>query len=739
MDFLQLVGTPKNKKQEQLRMKTESTTALHNSCPISQVSIWVSDTDCIYALNNLSSVAEICLYNRRELSSGTNYFIDDGNTPEWQIRNMCWQNPDSCYVHRVNTPLEYLIGEAFSAKEFFSLMLDNALPFADWAKRKDKEPLTIKEAIQIAQIAYKYKSGLDLEVELDTLRVRCNQNSYDWNRCMAKLEKEFYQELERRGILNYSTDPSERLKLEIKRYIAEKDEAKKALIAKELRKQGISNQDIKAIASQLDNSFATPKGKFFSSYDLLNYEPEVAPWLIPGLLPSTGVALLAGDPGIGKSTLAYDCGYSVISGKPFLGETPARVGKVLFLTGDEPFNQLREKIITRGFFEYMGMFDVIHNWDISQNGMLEEKLEQLRPALVIIDSFSSIHQSEVFDENSSNAAREIRKLNPLLERYNCAGLMIHHTNKNKEQKGIHKVRGNTGITAAATAVWLLTGEGNVRRFTTPKLRGSEPIDWNISLDIHSGRFDVVSGNEEIQQSKSVIGRVRELFERLGHDTRLEFLEVKAQVSGTDSSLRKALERLCNQGIIVKTPGKGGSSKVVYHLSSKYIPSTPPPSNDSVNLSNKISETFTKQSVEILDKSLDKPWDNVGQDVEQVPINTPCPITENHAGQGFGQDIGQASTSEEGGEVVQDVGQVANETNFDSEVKEQDTIAGSAVSKATAPIPLNELQPGDIIESPDLPLGMNGQGEVVSIDGEFCVVKWCVKSIRLESITQIRRG
>ncbi|MFM6347565.1 MAG: hypothetical protein ACKPFK_20800, partial [Dolichospermum sp.] len=62
----------------------------------------------------------------------------------------------------------------------------------------------IKEAIVLAKIAYKHLSGLELDVELDTLRLRCEQSSFDWNKRMESLEKEFQQELVSRG---FTVDP----------------------------------------------------------------------------------------------------------------------------------------------------------------------------------------------------------------------------------------------------------------------------------------------------------------------------------------------------------------------------------------------------------------------------------------------------------------------------------------------------------------------------------------------------
>jgi KaiC/GvpD/RAD55 family RecA-like ATPase len=641
--------------------------APNSSTQFTKPAIWVDGDAAIHALTTLSIIADIRLYNQQELSAGRNYFIADYNTQEWQIKTKAYQNPGNCYIYKLqlNQPLEYLIGEAVTAKAFFVMMLDHALPFADWCEVQDDEKISIKEATEIAKIVRKYLKGSELKTELETLRSRCNMSSYDWNKLMADLEAEFNQELERRGITTNPTDEAEILKLEIKRLNAEKDEAKKALIAKELRKQGISNQDIKAIASQIDNSFNTPKAKFISGKDFLSYAKDHEPWLIPGLLPATGCTILAGDPGIGKSTLAYDCAFSIISGQDFLGELPTKKGKVLIVCGDEPLDQLKDKMIDRGYFGLADQWDILYDFDISQAEILEEKIEDLRPTFLIIDSFSSIHQSDSFDENSSQSQKTIRKLNRLAERYNLSILMIHHTNKNKDQKGVHKLRGSSAIAAAAAAVWMLSGEGDVRTFTTPKLRNSEKINYNIGLNFHNGKFNVVSGNELIQESKPVIARVKGLFERSGHNTRLEFMEVRHEVGGTDDSIRKALQRLHSQGVLVKTVSKINPSIKVWYLSPKYVLSTPPLPQDFVNLSNEMAENHIMQGVEALDKPLDKPLDNhwttIGQDTQKIP----CPMAENNTEQTIGQPLDNIHLQSGGGGVVQSIGEETNITITDS--------------------------------------------------------------------------
>ncbi|MBO1067913.1 MAG: AAA family ATPase [Dolichospermum sp. DEX189] len=620
--------------------------------------LWL--TDDLTGILHLGMLYEIHSYQESEIAPGLNYFVSDPKTPEWMIKYIAWQRPEDCFVHSLSQPVEIFISEVVSARELGLQILD-AQSFKEWATRKDSENLTVKEALQIAKVALTRLSGIELQAELTTLRVRCNENPYHWNKLMAELESEFNQELERRGIVANPTDEAEILKLEIKRLNAEKDEAKKALMAKDLRKKGIGNREIDSISRQLDLNSTVAKPQRFKPSELLEYIPEGLQWLFAGLLPSAGITLLSGDPAAGKSTLAYDCAASIISGETFLGEQPSKTGKVLFVVGDEPLPFAQDKLISRGLYGYMGSWELIHNWDISQMEILEEALEDIRPALVIFDSLTSINKLSQIEEKDSKTARFIYSLNNLLERYGSAGLMIHHNNKDKDNKGVNKVRGSSAIAAAVSGIWLLEGQGDVRKFSTPKLRGSIAVTLDISLDRESGKMIVINPDRQVEDARPVIQRVKALFECAGYDTRLEFAEIQHQVGGTKDSLYTALSRLSGQGVLLKSPSKSDPRKKVYRLSSSHIICTPPPSIVSQRLSDIMAETLTTQGLDISDKMPDK----MPGISDKIPDNQPnldvCHVSETLDNQESQPLCLTDSYFQEGGGVNDSVKQVENIT------------------------------------------------------------------------------
>ena len=569
--------------------------------------LWVENELIASDLNHVFYVKN---YRDKEIDTDTiHYILATPETEEATIKAVAWRTIKSgCLpeIYTTNQPLEVLLnGSAMVAKDLAIQIFEFAQPFDQWVIRQESQPLRLKQATKVAEAALAFLEDPEKSVELQSLQQRCGCSSWDWGKLVEKLEAKFYKELENRGIVSKALAQEQKLKLEIQRWAEEKDLVRKTLIAKNLRKQGISNAEIKTIAAEFQRGVRTPKTNVMSADDFLNDIPEGLSWIFPGILPGAGITILGGSPGAGKSTLAYDAGASFIFGEEFLGEKPSKTGKVLFVTSDEPKEFIKDKLINRGFFGAPGCWLVQNDWDISQWDALEETMENFKPDLVIFDSFSSIHRDPNFDENSSQAKASLYQLNGLLDRHGCPAIMIHHTGKDKDKKGVNKLRGSTAIPAAASMIWLLEGEDKVKTFSMPKTRGTEKLNLEVALNPYKGTFKVLRGLEEVNACKPVIQRIKSHFESIGYDTRLEIEEVRLVVGGSYDTVQKSLRRLCGQGVLVKAPSKKDLRSVVYYLSPKYVPATPPLPTTRLPLSDKSSETLTTYDLNISDKLADK--------------------------------------------------------------------------------------------------------------------------------------
>ncbi|MHA6621675.1 DNA repair protein RadA [Pseudonocardia sp. DLS-67] len=106
--------------------------------------------------------------------------------------------------------------------------------------------------------------------------------------------------------------------------------------------------------------------------------PELDRVLGGGLVPGA-VVLLAGEPGVGKSTLLLE-----------VAAQAARSGRVLYVTGEESAGQVRLRAERTG-----GVHDELYLAAESDLGAIVAHIDELRPDLLIVDSVQTMSTGEV--------------------------------------------------------------------------------------------------------------------------------------------------------------------------------------------------------------------------------------------------------------------------------------------------------------------------------------------------------
>lgn len=153
-----------------------------------------------------------------------------------------------------------------------------------------------------------------------------------------------------------------------------------------------------------------------------------------------GFALLAGPTGVGKSSLTMQFAVGWALGIPTLGIQPKRPLRILLVQGENDEGDLAEQ--RDGVFAGMNLSQAERATLKTQLTFLSEN-EATGPALfsllskeltanprdlIILDPvFSYIGGSAKEQEAVSPFLRNM--LNPMLKKHNCAGLIVHHTNK----------------------------------------------------------------------------------------------------------------------------------------------------------------------------------------------------------------------------------------------------------------------------------------------------------------------
>jgi predicted transcriptional regulator len=361
-----------------------------------------------------------------------------------------------------------------------------------------------------------------------------------------------------------------RQKMDLSRLMDEENAIKKIEIRKEIKRTyNYSDKDTEEACQSLFADQERQAVKFYKNgLDFLDdTSVQSVGWIFPGMFPARGVSIISGDPGIGKSLLCYDIIGAFIHNEEFLGEKPVATGNVLIVASDELPTFVKDKIIDRGIDKN---FAVVTGWDVRYWKDLESIIEDTMPKLVMVDSFRAIHATDpLFDENKASASMAVKKLEALSNKYGFACLLIHHNNKNTENRGVSKSAGNASIIGSASTHWLLEGtkDATVRRFHSPKIRGgAEPLSLMIAFRPESASWDVISGGAE-SATRTCYDSLLSWFQNIPSiDARITTEELMyAFPSHSKDAIYKSLQRLQQRGLIGKTYDKTDRKKRLYYL------------------------------------------------------------------------------------------------------------------------------------------------------------------------------
>lgn len=356
------------------------------------------------------------------------------------------------------------------------------------------------------------------------------------------------------------------------------------------RNYGWNRLEVEQRIRQLKNSTTTPKAKLLTGKDFFASDIDRISWLFSGIVPIPGVFMIGGQPGTGKTTIAVDMIGSVLLEEDFLGEKPLKTGKVLLVAGDELSSYTKEKLIDRGISDNDDL-SVLLNWDVSQWEVLEEAIKAIRPVLVVIDSFSSIHRDPSFDENCTQAKKTIYDLEELSGLYSFGCVLIHHLSKSKDNQGVAKLRGSSALSAAASVVCIMERNNDTCKLSFPKMRGAQTKPFSIELDEPTGRFQVISGGDDAE-TKSLGDRILTLlssdpYKLLEPEQIAKALGIPFAEKVEKDSVYQALKRLYQRRFIIKEPSKQDGKRKVYGVAN---PSKLSQTEESRNSSDTVEDT-----------------------------------------------------------------------------------------------------------------------------------------------------
>jgi RecA-family ATPase len=246
-----------------------------------------------------------------------------------------------------------------------------------------------------------------------------------------------------------------------------------------VQEEALEEYDSRFVLRDADEMRATPM-------------PDIK-WAVPDVLPE-GLAILGGDPKIGKSFLALQLCGAIGSGGLFLGSIDVAYGYAIYMSLEDPEWRVTKRLngmfgadaALPGFYSRLEM----GRWGSADWASLTVWLKK-NPLCraVVVDTFVHVKPEDKGGENvyetSSRLGKEMRAW---AHEHHIALVLVHHKSKTNESSDpVKSLSGSIGFSGAADTVMLLS-RTRTEREATLFITGRDVGEREISLvhQEHSG-------------------------------------------------------------------------------------------------------------------------------------------------------------------------------------------------------------------------------------------------------------
>lgn len=193
-------------------------------------------------------------------------------------------------------------------------------------------------------------------------------------------------------------------------------------------------------------------------------QPRPLAWLWPSRLALGKLALIDGDPELGKSLVTLDLCARLSTGRPWPDDEPgSQPAMAIVLNGEDaggdtvrPRLQVLAADLDRIFVlpphgpDRHSPLALPHRTDA-----LEAALARTHARLVVIDPITAFLEPGVNLASDPGIRRALAPLAALAERYDCTVLLVRHLNKTGRARALYRGLGSIGLTAVCRSAWLV--------------------------------------------------------------------------------------------------------------------------------------------------------------------------------------------------------------------------------------------------------------------------------------------
>ena len=248
--------------------------------------------------------------------------------------------------------------------------------------------------------------------------------------------------------------------------------------------------------------------------DIFEY-PEPTYLIEPILIEGT-VSVLGAFTGTGKSITALSIMKSLLTGEPLWGKyLVAKTGPVLLVDEETPQSFLRERTTKMGFTLGLPLY-FLHFQDVRLDRddcfkALMERIEEVNPILVVIDSLIRVHRAK--EDDSSQMSQVIGRLRKIANT-DTTVIAIHHHRKG-EGPLAHKLRGSSDIPGGVDIEYALLPKDDYLIFTSVKTRTQPLAPIKLKMEVNDESMSLTYAGAELGQEGEIMAEVIFILEENG--------------------------------------------------------------------------------------------------------------------------------------------------------------------------------------------------------------------------------